>query len=180
MCTYMWRVDRWNILHALSLNMARCFASLFSRHISQTFHSQRFKIQQNHQTHYDWSECQPKIELKYFLFVSYMKMYSICQISTTARVCRGFAKDVAIIHSNCYLNLQWGEGVMLNTYQQALSSASYSKPNSSFIIMIGIFFSFKILTIFSLNDWTKRQFRNLDKDSDSKSCPHFRFKIFVI
>ena len=123
---YMWRVDRWNILHALSLKMARCFASLFSRHISQTFHSQRFKIQQNHQTHYAWSECQPQIELKYFLFVSYVKMYSICQITTAARVCHGFAKDVAIIHSNCYLNLQWGEGVMLNTYQQALSSASYS------------------------------------------------------
>ena len=48
---YMWHVDRWNILHALSLKMARCFRSLFSRHISQTFHSQRFKIQQNHQTH---------------------------------------------------------------------------------------------------------------------------------
>ena len=45
--------------------------------------------------------------------------------------------------------------------------------------MIRILFSFKTLTIFSLNDWTKRQFRNLDKDSDSKSCPHFRFKIFV-
>ena len=43
-----------------------------------------------------------------------------------------------------------------------------------------ILFSFETLTIFSLNDWTKRQFRNLDKDSDSKSCPHFRFKIFVI
>ena len=94
-------------------------------------------------------------------------------------VCRGFAKDIAIIHSNCYLNLLWGEEVMLNTYQQALSSASYSKPNSSFIIMFRILFSFKILTIFSLNDWTKRQFRNLDKDSDPKSCPHFRFIIFV-
>ena len=54
---------------------------------------------------------------------------------------------------------------MLNMYQRALSSASYSKPNSSFIIMIGMFFSFKILTILSLNDWTKRQFRNLDKVS---------------
>ena len=49
---------------------------------------------------------------------------AIYQISTTARVCRGFAKDVAIIHSNCYLNLLWGEGVLLNMYQQALSSAS--------------------------------------------------------
>ena len=114
--TYMWCVDRWNILHALSLNMARCFASLFSRHISKTFHSQRFKIQQNHQTHYDWSECQPQIEFKYFLFVSYVKMYSICQITTAARVCHGFAKYVAIIHSNCYLNILGGEGVTLNTY----------------------------------------------------------------
>ena len=48
------------------------------------------------------------------------------------------------------------------------------------LYMICISFSFKTLSIFSLNDWTKRQFRNLDKDSDSKSCPHFRFKIFVI
>ena len=122
--TYMRHVNRWNILHAISLNMARCFASLFSRDISQNFHSQRFYIQQNHQTHYNWSECQPQIESKYFLFVSYVKMYSICQITTAARVCHGFAKDVAIIHSNCYLNLLWGEGVTLNTYQQALSSAS--------------------------------------------------------
>ena len=89
---------------------ARCFASLFSRDISQNFHSQRFYIQQNHQTHYNWSECQPQIESKYFLFVSYVKMYSICQITTAARVCHGFAKDVAIIHSNCYLNLLWGRG----------------------------------------------------------------------
>ena len=115
---------------ALSLNMARCFASLFSRHISQTFHSQRFKIQQNHQTHYDWSECQPQIELKYFLFVSYVKMYSICQISTTARVCRGFAKDVAIIHINCYLNLLWGRGWCLLgiTHTSYLSQAPQAVP----------------------------------------------------
>ena len=113
-------------LHAISLNMARCFASLFSRNIPQNFHSQRLYIQQNHQTHYNWSECQPQIESKYFLFVSYVKMYSICQITTAARVCHGFAKYVAIIHSNCYLNLLWGKGVMINTYQQALSSASYS------------------------------------------------------
>ena len=103
--TYMRHVNRWNILHAISLNMARCFASLFSRDISQNFHSQRFYIQQNHQTHYNWSECQPQIESKYFLFVSYVKMYSICQITTAARVCHGFAKDGAIIHSICYLNL---------------------------------------------------------------------------
>ena len=56
--------------------------------------------------------------------LTYMKMYSICQISTTARVCREFAKDLAIKQSNCYLNLLWGEGVMLNMYQQVLSSAS--------------------------------------------------------
>ena len=92
--TYMWRVDRWNTLHALSLNIERCFATLFSRHISQTFHSQRLKIQQNHQTHYDWSECHPQIELKYFLFVSYVKMYSKCQISTTARVCHGLYTQI--------------------------------------------------------------------------------------
>ena len=35
---------KYYIVHALSLKMARCFASLFSRHISQTFHNQRFKI----------------------------------------------------------------------------------------------------------------------------------------
>ena len=68
--------------------MARCFSSLFAQHISQTFHSQRFKIHQNHQTHYDRSERHPQVELKYF---SYVKMYSICQISTAAiKVCRGF------------------------------------------------------------------------------------------
>ena len=27
----------------------------------------------------------------------------LCQISTAARVCNKFAKDVAFIHSNCYL-----------------------------------------------------------------------------
>ena len=167
----MWRVNRWNILHALSPKMARCFASLFSWHISQTFHSRRFKIQQNHQTHYTWSECQPQIELKYFLFVSHMKMYSICQIPTTARVCRGFAKDVAVIHSNCYLNLQ---------YVSTGSFISIIFLTKLHVYYNDAYISFKILTIFSLNDWTKRQFRNLDKDSDPKSCPHFRFIIFVI
>ena len=117
---YMWHVDRWNILHALSLKMARCFRSLFSRHISQTFHSQRFKIQQNHQTHYAWSECQPQIELKYFLFVSYVK----CKYLHLQELAVDLQKVVAIVHSNCYLNLLWWEGVILNTHQQALSSTS--------------------------------------------------------
>ena len=31
------------------------------------FPQQRFHIQQNHLTHYNWSDCQPQIESKYFL-----------------------------------------------------------------------------------------------------------------
>ena len=121
--TYMWRLDRWSILHAPSLNIT-ALHFFFSWHISQTFHSQRFKIQQNHQNHYDWSKCQLQIEFKYFLFVSYVKIYSICQISTVARVCRGFAKrccnyTLKLLLSSLIsiliiwtppLNLYWGRG----------------------------------------------------------------------
>ena len=70
--THMWRVhelaDRWNILHALSL-------TLFSRHISHTFHSQRYKIHQNHKTHYDRSECQSQIKFN----VEILAVCLICQ-----------------------------------------------------------------------------------------------------
>ena len=58
---------------------------------------------------------------------------------------------------------------------------NYSCKSLSWICKICCNYTLKLLLKSTcLNDWTKGQFRNLDKVSGSKSCPHFRFKIFVI